>query len=255
MERYLSVEDRIRRAEEIYQRRNNLNVEKTAKVNLFPKKEFKLFRKIAFQVLACFGIYFGIYGMQSNTDKISIHSLKYIKNTLAYDIDFNKWINTAQKHIQKIYSNIENLENNKNQEEQKEKEQVQIEDNNKNEEVEIKEDSNEAEEKEETTNIAQETSSKSQMEQDAEYIKNNFSLIKPVIGTITSRFGPRNPTTPTVPKYHTGIDIAVNEGTVFIASMDGIVEKVSSEGDYRKPRKNNKSGCNDSLCTLQNYLC
>ncbi len=37
------------------------------------------------------------------------------------------------------------------------------------------------------------------------------------MGVITSRYGPRNPTDPKVPKYHTGIDIAVNTGTVFIA--------------------------------------
>ena len=57
---------------------------------------------------------------------------------------------------------------------------------------------------------------------------------------MTSRFGPRNPTTETVPKYHTGIDIAVPEGTVYVAAMEGTVELVSSEGDYRKSRKNNK---------------
>ena len=93
------------------------------------------------------------------------------------------------------------------------------------------------------------------MEQDAEYIRSNFSLIKPVTGTITSRFGLRNPTTATVPKYHTGIDIAVNEGTVFVASMEGIVEQVSSQGDYRKSCKNNQRRCNNALCTLQNCIC
>ena len=92
----------------------------------------------------------------------------------------------------------------------------------------------------ETTEVAETTetieteadSSVSQMEKDAEYIKSNFSMIKPVEGTVTSRFGPRNPTTATVPKYHTGIDIGVVEGTVIIASMEGTVELVSSVGDY-----------------------
>ena len=63
-------------------------------------------------------------------------------------------------------------------------------------------------------------------------IKTNYSLIKPLTGTITSRFGIRNPTTPTVPKYHTGIDIAANTGTKFIAAMSGTVVQVSGEGDY-----------------------
>ena len=67
------------------------------------------------------------------------------------------------------------------------------------------------------------------MEKDAKNILETKSLIIPLKGTITSRFGVRNPKTPTVPKNHTGIDIAVNEGTVFIAAMEGIVQEVSSE--------------------------
>jgi hypothetical protein len=57
----------------------------------------------------------------------------------------------------------------------------------------------------------------SQMEQDAKDILKSKSLIIPLKGTITSRFGLRDSETPTVPKNHTGIDVAVNEGTVFNA--------------------------------------
>ena len=71
-----------------------------------------------------------------------------------------------------------------------------------------------------------------EMERDAKDIIATKSLIIPLKGTITSKYGPRNPTDPKVSKYHTGIDIAVNTGTVFIASMEGVVEEVSSEGDY-----------------------
>lgn len=65
-------------------------------------------------------------------------------------------------------------------------------------------------------------------------------LVKPLEGEITSRYGLRNPTVPTVPKYHTGIDIAEVTGTVILAAMEGDVELVSSEGDLRKSCKNNK---------------
>lgn len=255
MERYLSQEDRIRRAEEIYQRRNNVNIGKTTTLNLIPKKEYKLLKKIILQITACVGIYFIVFWMQSNTDNISIDSVKYIKNTLAYDIDFSNWINILKKYIAIWRENNEMLENNKIQEEKKQEEKDQdinqMENENQEKIVENQENSNEIETPKEESNMVQDTSSdKTQMQQNAEYIKNNFSLIKPVIGEITSRFGPRNPTTSTVPKYHTGIDIAVNEGTIFIASMDGVVEQVSSEGDYRKSCKNNKWRCNDTLCTL-----
>ena len=72
MEKVLSQEDRIRRAEEIYYRRNNAKSGRTATVNLNPKKEYKLLKRIIIQILICVGIYFGIYWMKENTDSFSI---------------------------------------------------------------------------------------------------------------------------------------------------------------------------------------
>jgi len=72
------------------------------------------------------------------------------------------------------------------------------------------------------------------MEQDAKNIIETKSLIIPLKGTITSRFGEREPKTPTVPRNHTGIDIAANEGTGFIAAMSGVVEEVSDKRRFRK---------------------
>lgn len=51
-------------------------------------------------------------------------------------------------------------------------------------------------------------------------------------GRISSTFGWRNPTTASVPKYHTGLDIAASEGTVIKSATDGEVILVSSKGDY-----------------------
>lgn len=88
------------------------------------------------------------------------------------------------------------------------------------------------------------------MQVDAEYIKQNCSIIKPLEGEITSRYGIRNPTVQTVPKYHTGIDIARTIGTVIVSAMEGTVELVSSQGDLRKSRKNNKWRSVNSICSL-----
>ena len=82
------------------------------------------------------------------------------------------------------------------------------------------------------TNTNEESSGISQMQVDADFIKANYSIVKPLEGEITSRFGLRNPSVETVPKYHTGIDIARVVGTVITAAMDGTVELVSSQGDY-----------------------
>ena len=248
MEKILSEEDRIRRAEEIYYRRNNINAGKTATVNLNPKREYKLFKKIIIQIIICAGIYSGIYLMQKNTDNFSIDSINYIKTTLGYDVDIEGWVKTAKNYIE-AWMPLKETKNEDTKIEEKpndtpEETLAVAEENTQN-----------VEEVKEQPEVIEETSSISQMEQDAEYIKANFSLIKPVTGTITSRFGLRNPTTATVPKYHTGIDIAVPEGTVYVAAMDGVVELVSSQGDYRKSCENNKWRCNDSLCTLQNHIC
>ena len=69
-------------------------------------------------------------------------------------------------------------------------------------------------------------------------IKNTTTFIKPVEGPISSKYGYREPTTSTVPKNHTGTDIAANLGTKIVSSIDGEVVVASSEGDYRKAFKN-----------------
>ena len=74
----------------------------------------------------------------------------------------------------------------------------------------------------------------SQAEQDANYIKNKINFIKPVEGKISSMFGSRNPTTPTVPKNHTGTDIAAETGTKIVSATDGTVIVAENRGDYGK---------------------
>ena len=68
-------------------------------------------------------------------------------------------------------------------------------------------------------------------------IKATTTWIKPIEGTITSKFGQREPTTSTVPKNHTGTDIGANIGTKIKASTSGEVVLASEEGDYGKHLK------------------
>ena len=74
---------------------------------------------------------------------------------------------------------------------------------------------------------------KSQSEIDIEYIKENYSFIVPVTGTVTSRYGTRE-ATEVVSSNHQGIDIGANEGTPIYAAMDGKVTVASEEGEYGK---------------------
>ena len=78
---------------------------------------------------------------------------------------------------------------------------------------------------------------KTQEEQDIENIKATTTWIKPIEGTITSKFGQREPTTSTVPKNHTGTDIGANIGAKIKASTSGEVVLASEEGDYGKHLK------------------
>lgn len=71
----------------------------------------------------------------------------------------------------------------------------------------------------------------SQMELDANFVKNNFEMTIPVNGTITSRFGTRTPTD-IISANHAGIDIGAYEGMKISAAMDGKVNLVSGVGDY-----------------------
>ena len=60
-----------------------------------------------------------------------------------------------------------------------------------------------------------------------------MSIIWPIKGVITSRFGNRTPTE-IVTANHKGLDIAGNMGDNIVSAMDGTVVQYSEEGDYGK---------------------
>ena len=240
MERVLSQEERLKKAEEIYyKRRNQTSTPQLTTVNIGTKKHYKFFKKIIIQIIICMCLYGMIFYLQNNTDSFSTDSINYLKSAISYDIDMKKIFEGIKQYLSTFSLTKENSEATGNN----------IIENVMTEEVDTSSNlievtlavSEEVEGNTTEANSQEEASSISQMEQDAEYLKSNFSFIKPLTtGTVTSRFGLRNPTTATVPKYHTGIDIGVPEGTVIVAAMEGTVELVSSVGDYRKTYKNNK---------------
>lgn len=230
MERTLSAEERIRRAEEIYYKRKLQNTNsKSARVNVASKKDFGMLKKMVLQIAICIVIY-SIYYMIQNTNYIfSEDVIKRTNEILSYDINIKSLYDKTMQYLNQftnsggvsIPSQQENNNGNINIEQ----------------EFKTQEENIGGERVEENT---EEPVHLSQMEQDAKYIIENKSLVIPIKGTITSRYGPRNPETPTVPKNHTGIDIAVNEGTVFNASMEGTVQEVSTKRRFRESCKNSK---------------
>lgn len=232
MERSVSVDEKIRRAEEIYNRRNNTNERRTATVNVASPKSKTNFKKMLVQVLICILIYCIYYLITTTNYVFSTDVINKTKEILNKDINFleiynNLFNSNEEKQVENIPT--DNSEVTENLEETI---------NNVSEETSVVQEGAVTEENtlsiSEENVLVEETSSFNQMDIDANEIKSGYSLIKPLLGTITSRYGVRNPTTETVPKYHTGIDIAANEGTEIISAMEGTVSVVSSEGDYRK---------------------
>lgn len=235
MERTLTPDEKIRRAEEIYYRRKMEDRNKTAaRVNVTETKtNFGILKKMMLQIVICILIYTIFYMIQNTSYVFSEDVINKTKEILSYDINVLNLYNKAKEYFFSI--GIQENENNEEKQEEIEADNDQA-NNEENLETENLQEQQENTEVEniggESIELNEETPVElSQMEQDAKSILETKSLIIPLKGTITSRYGLRNPSTPTVPKNHTGIDIAVNEGTVFIASMDGIVEEVSSEGD------------------------
>ncbi len=270
MERQMSVDERIRRAEERYNKKNGTSVRIENREsadrgineeNNTSKKSRR--RKLLMQIFVCLVIYVVFYAI-FNWDYIFSESFKSDVNTFF----------TEKTKLYQIYSDaksyIENLWNgseegsteNQNSEGESEEGQNANEENSEGESKEGQNtdeensegESNDGEEQseenqttetdensredavggsdEEVTESEDTDSDTAQMEKDAEEIKATISFINPIEGTITSTFGWRNPTVSTVPKYHTGLDIAAVTGTVIKSATDGTVILASSEGDY-----------------------
>ena len=239
----MSVEDRIRRAEEIYYKRKQ-NDNSKDKYNVIieeknikkDKKNIKLFKKMFKQILVCIIIYSIFYIIINNNYVFSEDFTNKIREIMSQDIDLSKiysFITTKFNEIMEnneIKQEVENVETEENNGEVTEEQNiVENQDNIGGAEENI---TNNEEVSENTQQETTEVVELSQMEQDALYIKNSISFIKPVEGIISSKFGLRNPTVETVPKNHTGTDIAANSGTPIVSATDGTVTLVSTEGDY-----------------------
>jgi len=234
MERVMSVEDKIRRAEEIYYKRRQQEVPMREMMRKTPtkKNDIRLIKKMIKQIIVCMIIY-GIFYLIVNSNYIfSEDFTNKVKEILSQDINFSQVYSVVSNRINEIYKQTikEESQNEENEEQNKDT---------------INNDENIGGAEENLTTVEtpdseivqeqipeNETSGLSQMEQDANHIKNTISFIKPVNGKISSVFGLRNPTTSTVPKDHKGTDIATETGSKIVSATDGKVVLVSTTGDY-----------------------
>lgn len=247
MERTMSVEDKIKRAEEIYAKRQEGTQRKTATVSLNNddnKKDIKLLKKMVIQIILSLLIYGIIYIIQNNNYIFSEEFLKKADEILSYDMNFSQMYQDIKSNIEKETLNIKNnLQKNDNQQGitnlenniQNETEQGAI--GGANEQETNTTDVNSNQNNPEENNSQESTQELSQEEKDINNIKATTTFIKPIEGTISSKYGQREPTTATVPKNHTGVDIATNMGTKIKSATSGEVVIASEEGDYGKHLK------------------
>ena len=271
MEKSISQEERIRRAEEIYSRRryNNRYGESLYRSgetrNRYQPQETrkikgKMINKMIIQMIVCVIIYTCIYMLHYSNYLFSKDMVDKTKEVLSYDISIENLYNKSNEFFlnlqKKINWGVNNEQNdNVNEEAQDQNtEETNIENSNAESSENTSEANNENVDNSEisqndastevtnndTTQLAvggadetQQEEEKSQEEQDIEYVKQNVSIIWPIKGVITSRFGNRTPTE-IVTANHKGLDIAGNMGDNIVSAMDGTVVQYSEEGDYGK---------------------
>ena len=233
MERIMSVEDKIRRAEAIYERRKQGNNKQIASINVSDnnkKKDIKLLKKMIIQILVCMVLYLIVYTIQNNSYVFSEDFINKANEILSYDTNFSEIYNNLKNGILSLLpkenNEVVNVEQNNNtQNEQNNELQNSI-------GGAVEENFNEV-----NTEEVEPKQELSQTEQDIINIKNTTTFIKPVEGVISSKFGNRETATGNVPKNHTGTDIAANLGTKIKSATNGEVVLASEEGDYGKHLK------------------
>ena len=257
MERAMSVEERIRRAEDIYNKRNGGYSRTTSNEISYKKKNKKgTVKRLFMQAFVCLSIYIIFYAVTNREYVFSQDFRKDVGLFFNEKTKISEFYGNAKAFLKSNFNNAnENAENanaeNTNAEninaENTENAGAENKDSveNKTETTENKDENiGGAQENNEQTNEEQkqvteekkeenkELSEQEQMEKEAKEIKEKISFIAPIKGRISSTFGWRNPTTASVPKYHTGVDIAANEGTIIKSATDGKVIMASSAGDY-----------------------
>ena len=264
MEKVLSAEEKIRRAEEIYARRKNQNYRNTtATVNVSGNnRDFKLFKKMIIQVLICLLIYFIYYLIQTTNYVFSASTLNKTKEILDYDIDVKGIYTEIKNNFLNDNSNKDNQENSNIVENEEDTQKTNIEESNnievKNDEITQEETNTENVSNKEENKIEENTEqivNETETITIAQEILNNYSIIKPVEGGfISSEFGTREEEGDIVTSYHNGIDIGVVVGTDVVSATDGEVilsTESSSYGKYIKVQNGDLittyAHCNDLL--------
>lgn len=112
------VDERIRRAEEIYARRQNLRDRtKRATVNVSEPKNYKLFKRLVLQIIICVLIYYSFYLVNTTNYTFSDEALNKIKDLVSHDFDFAGVYNSILETVNNFLYSDQKEESEENKEE------------------------------------------------------------------------------------------------------------------------------------------
>lgn len=252
MEKVMSVEERIRRAEDIYNRRNGIHTKIEPRVATTAKKKKGTAKRLFMQMFVCLLIYVIFYAVTNREYVFSKEFRDEVTSFFTEKTKIAEWYTEVKDFISSKFNSNDKASETKEEKKDSEKDNIvqnSTEQNATGKEnfgenivvglAEAKKDENIGGATEENKTEEKKGESKEQqlteqqkMEKESKEIKEKINFILPIKGRISSTFGWRNPTTETVPKYHTGIDIAAKEGTIIKSATDGKVIMASSKGDY-----------------------
>lgn len=211
MDRLISDEERIRRAEDVLERRRNTDL-RISSDNFTKSEPTSKVKKMFIQILVCLLIYCGIYYVKNSPNEKIKTYISSINSVLNYDVNFNKIYTDVCAKLEDIDKKLnknnegeqnqesQNSENNQNQDdkssEQTQNENSNTDDGNQN-VTEVQEQSSNQNMElgiggstedfiEKTANFI---TADDEMKSDAEYIKTNFNIINPLQNSVvTSKF-------------------------------------------------------------------
>ncbi len=203
MERILNDHEKIKRAEEIYYRRNQRNVAMGNRGFEPRRQKTYLGSKILLEMLILLILAVTVFAVK-NKDYIFTQS--FLESVSKYNFNLSEKFDFIMAYWKEDDENEEEGIFVNNQPAQENQPAVE--------------------------NIAQPQSLAQPEAAPAPVQENQNPFVKPIEGVVTSGFGARESVYQNVTGNHTGVDIGANSGTQIIASMSGRVTQVSSEGDY-----------------------
>ena len=209
LERVLSEHEKIRRAEEIYCRRNHKNISTRPSYTKEQKIKTYLGSKILLEMLVLVILAGTVFAVKNRE---FIFTQEFLNTLANYNVNITEKVSTITKLFE--YEDVAD-EIFVSQEEEKKEEKI--------------EENQELQPQEKVENVE---SIEPQAVTDVENLRNSYQFLKPIEGIVSSRFGSRQSQYQNVKGTHTGIDLATEQGTKIKAAMNGTVTQVSGEGDY-----------------------